>query len=266
MTLDLPTDPEYTFTTLSTDIGVIPAEGSVIVPITVTRAAPVAVSTSDGGAVLTTKVEVPNPIGANGASTLYVDYSNTGTAPMPAPLLVLTATQNGLEVRWMTSEPGAPDFGREHLGGSGRVLSVGRDPGQRCHPGVLEPGESEQVPVYYVGWNDLASLAAGLSLWSPGTPVTFSLTTLTADTTTAANWSSLLASAEPPNVSSAAWSTISSNLHVAARHHGRRLRPITGQRSFVSRLPWARTSRTCKACGTSPCSRPTTHSTRWRPS
>ena len=95
VTLDLPTDPEYTFTALSTDIGVVPAESSVVVPITVTRAAPQAVSTSDGGAVLTTKVEVPNPINSQGASTLYVDYSNTGTVAMPAPLLILTATQNG---------------------------------------------------------------------------------------------------------------------------------------------------------------------------
>ena len=40
VTLDLPTDPEYTFTALSNDIGVVPAESSVVVPITVTRAAP----------------------------------------------------------------------------------------------------------------------------------------------------------------------------------------------------------------------------------
>ncbi len=37
VTLNLPTDMEYTFTALSTDIGVIPAESSVVVPVTVTE-------------------------------------------------------------------------------------------------------------------------------------------------------------------------------------------------------------------------------------
>ena len=63
VTLNLPTDPEYTFTALSTDIGVVPAESSVVVPITVTRAAPQSLSISDDGTTLTTKVVVPNPIG-----------------------------------------------------------------------------------------------------------------------------------------------------------------------------------------------------------
>ena len=52
-----------------------------------------------GLGVLQTQVIVPNPIGYHIASTIYVEYSNTGDAPMPAPLLVLTATQNGQEGR-----------------------------------------------------------------------------------------------------------------------------------------------------------------------
>ena len=212
VTLTLPTDAEYTFTALSTNIGVVPAESSVIVPITVTRAAPQPVSTSDGGAVLTTKVEVPNPIGAHVSSTLYVDYSNTGTAPMPAPLLVLTATQNGNEGAWLTLNPTLQVAGYNTSAApagysqSVEILASG------ATPGVLEPGESVQVPVYYVGWNSLASLAPEVSLWSTATPVKFSLTTLTADNTTAANWSSLLASAQPQNIPAAAWSTISTTL------------------------------------------------------
>ena len=46
VTLNLPTDPDYTFTALSTDVGVVPAESSVIVPITVTNTDPPAVSPS----------------------------------------------------------------------------------------------------------------------------------------------------------------------------------------------------------------------------
>ncbi len=39
---------------------------------------------------LVTSVTVPNPIGFHIASTIYVQYSNTGDAAMPAPLLVLS--------------------------------------------------------------------------------------------------------------------------------------------------------------------------------
>ncbi len=43
-----------------------------------------------GQANLVTKVILPNPMGRHIASVIYVQYSNTGTAPMPAPVLVLT--------------------------------------------------------------------------------------------------------------------------------------------------------------------------------
>src|SRR5262249_47000421 len=111
VTLELPTDPEYTFTALSTNIGVVPAESSVVVPITVTRAAPQAVTIADDGTTLTTKVEVPNPIEPSNASTLYVDYSNTGSVAIPAPLLVLTATQNGNTGAFLSLDPSLAGLG-----------------------------------------------------------------------------------------------------------------------------------------------------------
>ncbi len=95
VTLNLPTDPEYTFTALSDVVGTVPANTSVIVPITVTRSAPQPVTNSVGGTTLTTKVEAPNPIEPSASSVVYVDYANTGSVAIPAPLLVLTATQNG---------------------------------------------------------------------------------------------------------------------------------------------------------------------------
>ncbi len=39
VTLTMPTDPEYTFTALSNDVGTVPAESSVTVPVTVSRPA-----------------------------------------------------------------------------------------------------------------------------------------------------------------------------------------------------------------------------------
>ena len=86
-----------TFTAFPDVVGTVPANTSVVVPITVTRSAPQPVTNSVGGTTLTTKVEAPNPIRAEYSSSyfVYVDYSNTGSVAIPAPLLVLTATQNG---------------------------------------------------------------------------------------------------------------------------------------------------------------------------
>ena len=46
---------------------------------------------------LTTKVVVPSAIGYHMPSTIYVQYANTGTAPMPAAILTLTAEQAGVQ-------------------------------------------------------------------------------------------------------------------------------------------------------------------------
>ncbi len=63
VTLDLPTDPEYTFTALTDrHRRALPAESSVVVPITVTRVAPQSLSISDGGTTFTANVVVPSPV------------------------------------------------------------------------------------------------------------------------------------------------------------------------------------------------------------
>ena len=59
--------------------------------------------------------------------------------------------------------------------------------------------------VYYAGWLS--------GQWdSSNSSVVFSLRTLNADDATPADWSSLLAAAQPQKITGAAWSTISSNL------------------------------------------------------
>ena len=208
--------------------------------------------------MLTTKVEVPDPIGSHTSSTLYVDYANTGTAPMPAPLLVLTATQNGNAGAWMTLNPSLQISGYNTSAApkgysqSVEILASG------ATPGVLEPGESERVPVYYVGWNNLASLSPQACLWCTGTPVTFSLETLNADNTTPVDWSSLLASSQPQRVNTAAWSTISSNLlSQLGTTAGGYVQLLDNEASYLGQLGENVTD--VRACGASPCSRPTTH-------
>jgi RHS repeat-associated protein len=199
VTLTMPTDPEYTFTALSTDIGVLPAESSVQVPITVTRVAPQSLSLSDGGTTFTANVVVPNPVNSDTASTVYVDYSNTGTVAIPAPILVLTATQGSSQGAFLSLDSTlaglAYDSNNTPAGFDNAVQFLASG----ATPGMIEPGESVKVPVYYAGWLS--------SQWSNG-PVTFSLTEVSADNNDAIDWSSVAPGLQLGSINDAAWSAI----------------------------------------------------------
>ena len=104
--------------------------------------------------------------------TLWVEYRNVGEIAMPAPLLQVTADSHGL----LTADEDFADSLREtraipnSLGNSVQVLGIGSS----GTPGLLQPGESGRIPVYYVG----------LSLDEGQQNVGFSLGSLTsADTT-----------------------------------------------------------------------------------
>ncbi|MGH7135405.1 MAG: carboxypeptidase regulatory-like domain-containing protein, partial [Pirellulales bacterium] len=72
-------------------------------------------------------------------------------------------------------------------------------------PGVLEPGESETVPVYYAGWLH--------GLWDfSRPPITFSVTTFTSDDAAPIDWASLQQSLRPASISTAAWNAIYPNV------------------------------------------------------
>ena len=199
VTLTLPTDTEYTFTALSDDIGVVPAESSVIVPVTVTRSAPTAVTNTVDGTTLTTKVEVPNPIESHTASTLYVDYANTGNVAIPAPLLLLTATQNGKQGAFLSLQSSLAG-----LGYSSNTTPAGFNQTVQflaggSTPGMLEPGESLKIPVDYAGWM--------ASEWGDS-PVTFSLSVVGTDDTQTINWASVAPGLRLGSINQAAWNAI----------------------------------------------------------
>src|SRR5208337_2231353 len=94
-----------------------------------------------GEANLVTNLIVPNPIGYHIASTIYVQYSNTGDIAMPAPLLVLTAYQNGQQGALMTLDPSLQVSGfwtnatPQGYSQSVEILASG------ATPGLLQPGE-----------------------------------------------------------------------------------------------------------------------------
>ena len=73
-------------------------------------------------------------------------------------------------------------------------------------PGLLQPGESVTIPVYYAGW------ITTLPNWQYFSPYSFNLGVLQADNTTAVDWASMGPSLQPPSIPTAAWTTIFANL------------------------------------------------------
>jgi RHS repeat-associated protein len=101
-------------------------------------------------------------------ATIWIEYKNTGTAPMPAPLLKLTADQQAritadrsLAFPTPTFENLSPD-----VTGTVQVMATGSG----ATPGILQPGDSGRIPVYYLGRGIHGNLT-----------ITFTLSDLTAD-------------------------------------------------------------------------------------
>ena len=161
-----------------------------------------------GLANLVTKLILPNPMGRHVASVIYVQYSNTGDAAMPAPVLVLTGTNpEGQQGALMTLNPALQNSGfwtsavPEGYSTSVQFLASG------ATPGVLQPGESEMVPVYYAGWLE--------SQWDSGDQhLNFTLGVITDASTAAIGWNNpgLQASLQPPGMPANAWAAIYGSL------------------------------------------------------
>ncbi|MHB1558088.1 MAG: RHS repeat-associated core domain-containing protein, partial [Isosphaeraceae bacterium] len=166
--------------------------------------------TAPGAGQLSTRLILPGVMGRHISSTIYIQYSNTGSQAIPAPILVLSAPNeviNGqtivnlplftlnpaLQVAgyWTSALPAGYSNTIEILA-SGKV------------PGVLEPGESVTVPVYYAGmqqpWNFVE------------THFDFSLLSYTQGDTTPVDWSGLASSLRPPGMPDAAWNAVFSGL------------------------------------------------------
>jgi YD repeat-containing protein len=159
--------------------------------------------TAAGQANLQTHLILPAAVGRHVSSTFYVQYSNTGSVAMAAPVLLLESTvaddrplftlNPALRVAgfWTSAIP-------EGYSNTVEILASGKV------PGVLEPGESVTVPVYY----------AGMQMpWNFNEPqFHFDLRIFNTTDTDAVNWSSLQASLQPAGISTAAWSVIFGNL------------------------------------------------------
>lgn len=107
---------------------------------------------------LETKLILPSALGRHAVATLYVEYANTGTASMPAPLIQLRSTDSDdsdKPILSLNSDRLSQNLQTSVLPqGSSHSITILAS-GQQA--GFLHPGERIRVPVYYAGllqpWN-----------------------------------------------------------------------------------------------------------------
>ena len=142
-------------------------------------------------------------MGRHISSTIYVEYSNVGTAAIPAPLLVLESARPQ-DMPLLTLDPSLVVSGYwtsalpEGYSNTVEILASGKV------PGWLEPGESVTVPVYYAGMQQPWNLAE--------TSFQFKLLSYTQKDHKLIDWSSVESSLQPPGMSTQAWSAIFAGL------------------------------------------------------
>lgn len=126
---------------------------------------------SRGEADFRANLIVPGSVRDIGRSTVWVDYRNAGDAAIPAPLIQVTASAGA----FLTLDPNQAitfpnDWPPPGVGSTVQAIATGSG----ATPGILQPGDSGRIAVYYIG------------LPRPGTAnaVTFSLGTLTVEDTT----------------------------------------------------------------------------------
>ena len=142
----------------------------------------------------------PSAVGYHGSATIYVDYANTGTAAMPAPLLTVTAAQNGNRRAFLSLDQNLFSSGfwtsSEQIGFSHSVQILASG----TAPGWLQPGESCRIPIYYAGWQQP---------WDFSYPkIVFSVNTQTADSMELVDWASYAANSRPSGVTDGQWTNL----------------------------------------------------------
>jgi len=184
---------------------------------------------SGGEGLLETHLVVPAVVGYHLPATLYIEYANRGDAAMPAPLLHLTATQNGREAAVLTldasrvSKALATSALPEGFSNSVQFLAGGES------PGVLQTGESMRVPVYYVGWQYPWDMSYP--------PIHWTLTEATADSTLLVGWDDLKDGMQPDWAGDEAWEPIWANfVSQAGDTWGEYVTMLADDASYLGRL------------------------------
>src|SRR5262249_13669927 len=132
------------------------------------------------------------------SATIYVKYTNAGDAAMPAPILKLHGDDDAL----MTEDPALDGPGLwtsnppPGLTDTVQLLAAGSG----ATPGILQPGDSGLVPVYYRGLKQLWDFSDN--------QVNFSLGTVTADDATPIDWKQVESLIRPTTLTDQQWQPI----------------------------------------------------------
>jgi RHS repeat-associated protein len=169
-----------------------------------------AVTIDQGGqANFSADVILPNSIGYHIPATIYIEYRNTGDVAMPAPLLFFQPTQTHADGTttagaFLTLDPSAVTQGfwtsalPRGFTHSLEFLASG------ATPGILGPGESERVAVYYAGWQQP---------WDGSyPPFSYQLAAVDADNPASLDWNSLEQSLPAPGIDPSALSAVYANV------------------------------------------------------
>jgi RHS repeat-associated protein len=162
--------------------------------------------TGGGQGKLAANLILPGFLGRHGNTLIYVQYANTGTAALPAPLLAVSGSQ-GTQPPIMTLAAGltpqqlvASHYGPvEPPGWSATVqfLASGRT------PGVLQPGETNIVTIAYGGLEQPWDFAVNT--------VTMNLGVLTETNNSPVDWAAFESSLQPAAVSNDVWGAVWQN-------------------------------------------------------
>ena len=127
---------------------------------------------------------VPPSASPSATNALAIEYTNTGSTAVPAPVLVISANNANL---WLPSDPAVS-------GPSLQVLAT--NPSGSA--GTLAPGASGTIAVDFTATNNGAS-----------GPINFSLGQLTMGQTI--NWAALKSAMQPSTIGTAAWDAVFAN-------------------------------------------------------
>lgn len=152
---------------------------------------------------------VPSSMGYHIAGAIYLEYANRGDVAIPAPILLFRPTQTHADGStdanaFLTLDPSLVTAGfwtsarPAGFSDSIQILASG------ATPGVLQPGESRSVPVYYAGWQQP---------WDLSYPdFNYQVIVFNADDPSPVNWSALKQTLKPAGVDAGAWDIIFANL------------------------------------------------------
>ena len=158
------------------------------------------------GPKLEANLIVPSQVGRNTVASLYIEYANTGDVAMPAPLFVLTGSQNAkltikpdqvIQDFWTCAQPRDANDTVQFVAQAHCV-------------GLLQPGEKVRMPIHYLGltdggepWNNTVQFALGCVPvgYSGGSP----------QTPSPIDWASLKSQVRPPSIPVDAWDALWQN-------------------------------------------------------